>query len=449
MSQTMDMQNGNLFKKIIFFTIPIILSSILQLLYNAVDLIVVGQYCGDNSLAAVGSTSALTNLIINLFIGVSIGANVSVARAIGAKNEDKVQKLVHTAILFAIIAGVFLTIFGICTAGLWLEIMGTTADCIELATLYLQIYFGGMIFNMLYNFGAAILRAVGETKRPLYYLSVAGLANVGLNFLMVLVFHLDVAGVAIGTIVSQFLSAVMILYFLIKKGGIVQLSIKKLRIHKQCLLEMIWIGLPAGIQSSLFSISNVFIQSAVNSFDSTFVVAGNTASANIESFVYSAMNAFYQACITFTSRNIGAGKVKNCKKIMIYSLICVIVTGAILGGLAIGLDRPLIGIYTNAEEAITVGITRLWIICCTYFLCGIMEVFVGGLRGLGYSIVPMIVSIAGVCLFRLVWIYTAFRANPSIEILYLSYPISWLLTGAIHCGCYLFVYRKKKQAFAN
>lgn len=314
MSQTMDMQNGNLLKKIIFFTIPIILSSILQLLYNAVDLIVVGQYCGSNSLAAVGSTSSLTNLIINLFIGVSIGANVSVAKAIGAKNEDKVQKLVHTAILFAIIAGVFLTVFGICTAKIWLEIMGTNEECMELATLYLQIYFGGMIFNMLYNFGAAILRAVGETKRPLYYLSIAGLVNVGLNFLLVLVFHLNVAGVAIGTIVAQLLSAVMILYYLIKKGGIVQLTIKKLKIHSKCLLEMILIGLPAGIQSSLFSISNVFIQSAVNSFDSTFVVAGNTASANIESFVYSAMNAFYQACITFTSRNIGAGKIKIVKK---------------------------------------------------------------------------------------------------------------------------------------
>lgn len=448
MSQTLDMQHGNLFKKIIVFTIPIILSSILQLLYNAVDLIVVGQYCGDNSLAAVGSTSSLTNLIINLFIGVSIGANVTVARAIGAKNHDKVHRLVHTAILFAVIAGVFLTIFGIFTAGLWLEIMGTTADCIELATLYLQIYFGGMIFNMLYNFGAAILRAVGETKRPLYYLSIAGLVNVGLNFLLVLVFHLDVAGVAIGTIVSQFLSAVMILYFLMKKGDLVRLSLKKLRIYKDCLLEMIWIGLPAGIQSSLFSISNVFIQSAVNSFDSTFVVAGNTASANIESFVYSAMNAFYQACITFTSRNVGAGKIKNCKKIMIYSLICVTVTGAALGGLAIALDRPLLGIYTSSEEAVAVGIKRLWIICCTYFLCGLMEVFVGGLRGLGYSIVPMIVSIGGVCLFRLIWIYTAFRAHPSIEILYLSYPISWLLTGAIHCCCYMYVFHKKKQAFA-
>lgn len=449
MNEVMDMQNGNLLKKIILFTIPIILSGVLQLLYNAVDLIVVGQYCGSSSLAAVGSTGSLTNLIINLFIGVSIGANVSVARAIGAKDQQKVHQLVHTAILFAIFAGVFLTIFGIATAGIWLEVMGTTKDCLELATLYLRIYFGGMLFNMLYNFGAAILRAVGETKRPLYYLGIAGLANVGLNFLLVLVFHLDVAGVAIGTIVSQFLSAVMVLYYLIKKGGIVQLQPKKLKIDKQCLLEMVWIGLPAGIQGSLFSISNVFIQSAVNSFDSTYIVAGNTAASNIEGFVYTAMNAFYQACITFTSRNIGAGNLKNCKKIMWYSLLCVTITGVCLGGLAVGLDEQLVSIYTKDSEAISIGTTRLWIICCTYFLCGLMDVLVGGLRGLGYSIIPMIVSILGICVFRLIWIFTIFQMQHNIEMLYLSYPISWLVTGAIHGCCYLYVFRKKKQTFAN
>lgn len=445
MKKEMDMLSGNLLKKIILFTIPVILSSILQLLYNAVDLAVVGQFCGDQSLAAVGSTGSLTNLIINLFMGVSIGANVAVARAIGQKNATKVEKLVHTAIIFSVLAGLFLMIFGIFTARIWLELMGTTEDSLDLATLYLQIYFGGMIFNMLYNFGAAILRAVGETKKPLYFLGIAGLANVGLNFLLVLVFHLDVAGVAIGTIVSQAISCIMIVLSLMRRKGIVHLDLKKLKVDRKCLGEMILIGLPAGIQGSLFSVSNVFIQSAVNSFKTSVVVAGNTAAANLEGFVYAGMNSFYQACITFTSQNYGAGKIKNCKKALLYSQLCTIVSGVLFGGLVLLFGRPLLGIYTPNPEAIDIGMIRLEIICTTYFLCGIMDVMVGGLRGLGYSIVPMIVSILGACVFRLIWIYTIFQVEHTLFILYISYPISWLVTGLVHLICYLVVYRKVKR----
>lgn len=448
MKQEVNMLSGNLFKKIIFFSIPIILSSFLQLLYNAVDLAVVGKFCGNESLAAVGSTGALINLIVNVFIGVSVGANVSVARAVAQRDEDKTHKLVHTAILFSILAGIFLMFFGIFTSRMWLELMGTTEDSLDLATLYLQIYFGGMVFNMVYNFGAAILRSVGETKKPLYFLGIAGLVNVGLNLLLVVVFHLDVAGVAIGTIVSQAISAVLIVLSLMKRQGIIHLNLKKLKIHAKSLGEMIIIGLPAGIQGSLFSISNVFIQSAVNSFKSSVVVAGNTAAANIEGFVYAGMNSFYQACITFTSQNYGAGKVDNCKKVLRHCIILVTIIGIFLGCIALLFGESLLSLYTNDKVAIEYGMIRLGIICFIYFTCGIMDVLVGGLRGLGYSIVPMVVSILGACVFRLVWIYTVFQSFHKLEVLYISYPISWIVTGGVHLICYIFVYKRVKQKIA-
>lgn len=445
MKKEMDMTSGNLLKKIIVFSIPVILSSCLQLLYNAVDLAVVGKFCGHQSLAAVGSTGSLVNLIVNVFMGVSIGTNVAVARAIGQKNDNKVHKLVHTAILFAIISGVFLMIFGIFTARIWLDLMGTTEDALDLATLYLQIYFGGMVFNMVYNFGAAILRSIGETKRPLYYLSFAGIINVGLNFFLVLVCGLDVAGVAIGTIVSQAISAILIVLYLMKVKGVIHLNLRRLRIHKKALGEMILIGLPAGIQGSLFSISNVFIQSAVNSFQSSVIVAGNTAASNIEGFVYSGMNAFYQACISFTSQNYGAGKLKNCKKVMTYSLLCVSVTGFVMGALALLFGPSLLSIYTSEQASIDVGMIRLGVICLVYFACGIMDVLVGGLRGLGYSIVPMVVSILGACVFRLIWIYTIFQNVHTLDMLYISYPISWIATATVHFISYIIVYRLVKK----
>lgn len=444
-SKEMDMLNGNLFKKIIIFTIPVMLSGVLQLLFNACDLIVVGKFAGDHSLAAVGSTSALIHLIINLFIGVSVGANVAVARSIGRKDEDKCQKLVHTSILFSIIAGLFLTVFGIVAARYLLQLMDTTSDVLDKATLYLQIYFSGMIFNMIYNFGASILRSVGETKKPLYYLFLAGVVNVILNIFFVTVFDMDVDGVALATIISQAISAMLVIKCLMKKTGYVNLNLKKLSIDKKSLKEIVIIGLPAGIQGSLFSISNVFIQKAVNSFGSTAIVAGNTASNNIESFIYTSMNSFYQGCITFTSQNYGAGKIKNCKKVLINSLYCVIMTGIILGGVALLFSKPLLGLYINEKTSIEYGITRLTIIAFTYFLCGIMDVLVGSLRGLGYSIVPMIVSVLGICAFRLLWIYTVFKNNHTLNVLYVSYPISWILTALIHTTCLIFVFKKVKN----
>lgn len=447
MEKTMDLTTGNLLKKIITFSIPLMLSGVLQLLFNTCDLIVVGKFAGDASLAAVGSTGSLINLIINLFMGVSVGANVTVARAIGKKDYEEVNRLVHTAVLFSVIAGIILMIFGIFTARFWLELMDTTTESIDKATLYLQIYFGGMIFLMLYNFGSSILRAVGETKKPLKYLSLAGVINVVLNLILVIFFHLDVAGVAIATIVSQAISALLVVRHLTKRTDVVKLDIKKLKIDLKALGSMVYIGLPAGVQGILFSISNVVIQSSVNSFDSTAIVAGNTASQNIESFVYVSMNAFYQSSITFTGQNYGAKKIENCKKVLLYSLLCVFISGFVLGIIGYLFGDVLLNLYTDGTEAIGFGKIRMSIIMTTYFLCGIMDVVVGALRGLGKSIVPTIVTILGVCAFRLVWIYTVFGASHTLETLYLSYPLSWLVTGSIHIVSFIFIYKHYKKKF--
>lgn len=436
------MTNGNLFKKILIFTIPIMLSSILQLLFNTVDMIVIGQFAGDASLAAVGSTSALINLIVNLFIGVSIGANVVVSRAVGQGNMEKSQRAVHTAILFSLIAGSVLIVFGIFTARTWLTLMGTTADSIDKATIYLQIYFAGSVFNMVYNFGASILKSVGETRRPLYYLLFAGIANALLNLLFVISFNMDVAGVATATIISQGISALLVIIYLMKRPGYVNLKLRNLRIHSKELIQMILIGLPAGIQSCLISFSNVFIQSAVNSFGSTIIVSGNTASANIEGFVWVSMNSFYQAAIAFTGQNYGANKIKNSKKILLICMLYTLITGVILGGGAYLLRVPLINLYTSGE-AVKYAEIRITIICLSYFLCGLMDLPVGSMRGLGNSIAPMIISILGMVVFRIIWISTVFEANHELWVLYISYPISWVATELVHYVCFIFTYKKR------
>ena len=444
-SKEADLTHGNLLKKIIFFAIPVMLSGILQLLFNACDLIVVGNFSGDDSLAAVGSTGSLTALIVNLFIGFSVGANVAVARSIGKKDKEKCHNVVHTALLFSLIVGVFLTIFGVLTARYWLVQMNTNAEVLDKATTYLRIYFAGMIFNMIYNFGASIVRATGETKKPLLYLTIAGVTNVILNLFFVIVLGMDVDGVALATIIAQMISAILIISYLMRNEGMIHFSIKDLKIDKSSLNEIILIGLPAGIQSSLFAISNVTIQTAVNSFDSTAVVAGNSASNNIGGFIYTSMNAFYQACITFTGQNLGARKIDNCKKVLLYSLLCVTIVGIAIGGIAVLFGEPLIDLYANGNEAIGYGIRRLRIVGLSYFLCGIADVLVGGLRGLGYSVVPMISSIIGVCGIRLVWVYTIFKQYHTLEVLYTSYPVSWAVTAIVHLICYVYVYKMVKK----
>lgn len=444
-SYEMDMCSGPLLSKILVYSIPLILSGILQLLFNAADIIVVGRFSGSEALAAVGSTSALINLIINLFMGISVGTNVVVARNFGARDYDGVSNTVHTAMLTAMTGGTLLILVGIMLARPALELMGTPEDVIDQSVLYMRIYFAGMPVFMIYNFGAAILRAIGDTKRPLYFLSASGVINVLLNLIFVIVFHMGVAGVALATIISQGVSAVLILLCLIKTEGPCHLELKEMHFHKEPFMQMLKIGLPAGVQGMIFSISNVLIQSSINSFGS-LVMAGNTAASNIEGFVYNSMNAIYQTSLSFTSQNMGAKEFKRVDKVLINCQLVVTVVGLVLGNGAYLFGHQLLGIYSSDPQVIEYGILRLSIISATYCLCGMMDVMVGSIRGLGYSIMPMLVSLTGACLFRVIWILTIFRAHHTLLCLYISYPISWILTGGIHLICYLVV---RKKAFAR
>lgn len=445
-----DMCNGPILKKMLLFAVPLMLSSILQLLFNAADIVVVGRFAGDDSLAAVGSTSSLINLLTNLFIGLSVGANVLVARFFGAKKEDELKETVHTAMTLSIIGGVVLTVIGIVGAPVILEWMQTPPEVLSLAVTYLRVYFVGMTAMMVYNFGSSILRAVGDTKRPLYFLSIAGVVNVILNLFFVIVFHWGVFGVGLATTISQVISAVLVLRCMVKEQGGIHLDFKCLGISKSKLLQIMQIGIPAGFQGMLFSLSNVVIQSSVNSFGAT-VVAGNSAASNIEGFVYVGMNAFYQAAISFMGQNVGAGKYNRVNKILLSAETCVIAVGLILGNLVVLFDEPLLSLYTDSADVAAAGVVRLGIICTTYCLCGMMDVMVGALRGLGYSIAPMIVSLLGACAFRLLWIATVFQIDRFhvIETVYISYPISWSLTFLAHVVTFLIVRRRLKKRWGE
>ena len=437
----LDMCSGPLLGKTLVFALPLMLSGILQLLFNAADMIVVGHANGPTALAAVGATSSLINLLINLFMGLSVGANVLVAHFFAAKQEKDCKETVHTAILVSIISGVFLAIVGIFLARPLLVLMGTPTDVLSKSVLYMRIYFLGMPVMLLYNFGSAILRAVGDTKRPLFYLSAAGVVNVILNLIFVLAFDMHVAGVALATVLSQALSAFLIVRCLVKTDGFCKLNMKALSIQKEKLLKMVKIGLPAGLQGSLFSISNVLIQSSINSFGSV-AMAGNTACSNLEGFVYNAMNAIHQTALTFSSQNYGGKQYKRIKKVIVLNISLVTLVGLVMGFLAILFGKPLLGLYTSTPKAIEYGLVRMEVIFSTYFLCGIMDVLVGCLRGLGRSILPMIVSLLGACGFRILWIFTVFKEHRSLETVYISYPISWTLTAGVHLICLLLVIRK-------
>lgn len=440
----LDMCSGPLFSKVVLYSFPLILTGVLQLLYNAVNIVVVGRFLGSQALAAVGSTSALINLIITLFIGLSVGTSLVMAKHYGAHQFKDANDTVHTSIALSAAGGVGLAMFGILAARPLLVVMGTPDDVLDMAALYMRVYFLCMPASMIFNFGSAILRAVGDTRRPLYYLSVAGVINIGLNLLFVLVYHMGIAGVAAATVVAQYLSMVLILICLVRSDGCVQLRWNKIRFDKGQMVDIIRIGLPAGVQGIVFSLSNVLIQSSVNSFGST-VMAGNTAAMNIEGFVYIAMNAFYQAALNFTGQNVGARRYERIGRILGVCLLCVSVTGILLGLLSCVFARSLLGVYTTDEEVIRIGIVRLWYICAPYVLCGVMEVLAGSVRGMGYSILPMLASILGVCGIRITWIYTAFAMSRTLEMLYLSYPISWALTAAVHLLCYVLIRRRLSQ----
>lgn len=438
---TMDMCNGPLLKKIILFAIPLMLSGVLQLLFNAADVIVVGRFTGNEALAAVGSTSSLINLLINLFVGVSVGANVLLGKHIGARDEENASKTVHTAVTFALVVGIAMIFVGFFLSRPLLELMGTPEDVINLSVLYMRIYFVGMPAFMFYNFGAALLRAVGDTKRPLYFLTLAGIINVIFNLIFVIVFHMGVAGVALATIISEGISAFLVFLCLKGADGVLHLDHRSLSFHKDVAIQMMKIGLPAGLQGCIFSVSNVLIQSSVNSFGS-IAMAGNTASANLEGFVYNAMNSLYQTSLSFTSQNMGAKKYKRVDKILIECLVIVMIVGIVMGGGAYLIGTSLLSIYSSNPQVISYGLLRMSLICVPYFLCGMMDVFVGSLRGMGYSVMPMLVSLTGACLFRIVWIFTIFATNRSLFVLYFSYPVSWALTATAHLICYMIVRKK-------
>ncbi len=438
-----DMCSGSVLGKMLLFALPLMLSSLLQLLFNAADIIVVGRFAGDNSLAAVGSNSSLINLMTNFFMGLSVGANVLTAGYFGARQKKDLVETVHTAMLLSIYSGLILTIVGVAGARQLLILMKTPDEVLPLAVLYLRLYFLGMTAMMLYNFGSAIMRAVGDTRRPLYYLAIAGVINVVLNLIFVIVLRMDVAGVAIATVVSQCISAFLIIRCMMGMKDSVALTLSGLHIYRDKFKRILAIGLPASFQGMLFSFSNVIIQSSVNSFGAV-TVAGNSAAANIEGFVYVAMNAFHQAAISFTSQNIGAAKYGRVNRIAYTSQLCVIVVGTLLGNVAVLFGRPLLGLYTTSAAVVDAGMIRLGIICRLYALCGMMDVMVGILRGLGYSVMPMIVSLIGACGLRLIWIFTFFQMEMfhTIQSLYITYPVSWFITFATHVVCFLVVRRK-------
>ena len=439
------MLSGPVMPKLLSFALPLMLSSVLQLTFNAADVIVVGRFEGDAALAAVGAPGSLINLLVNLFLGLSVGANVVVAQFRGAGSFKDTSEAVHTSVALSLLGGVAVGLFGFFTAGFLLGLMNTPDEVLPLATDYMRIYFLGMPANLLYNFGAAILRAVGDTRRPLIYLTISGVVNVALNLLFVIVFHMGVSGVALATIISQIISAALVTLCLIRSDGAIRLDVRKIRLNGDKVARIARVGLPAGLQGMVFSISNVLIQSTVNSFGKS-VVAGNTTASNLEGYVYVAMNSIYQAAITFTGQNVGARRYDRIGRVARDSLMAVFGIGAALGGLLMLFRVPLFHIYTADDAVVAAAGMRTTIIAPTYFLCGMMDTTVGLLRGMGSSVTPMVVSILGVCVLRIVWILALFPLSPTLTMLYISYPVSWLVTFIAHLCCYLHVKKKRFSA---
>ena len=452
MKRSANMLSGPLWSSLITYTIPIMLTSILQLLFNAADLVIVGRFSGSINVAAVSATGAITNLIVNLFIGLSIGAGVTVAHALGGNQSKEVHRIVHTALPTAIIGGILLSIIGVLFSGNFLTMMNTPENVLPLSTKYMRIYFCGMTFTMVYNFCASILRAAGDTKSPLLFLMISGVINVALNIFFVVVFHMTVDGVALATIISQAISAVLVVIALMKRTDACKLSLKQMRFYKQPFFKIIRIGLPAGIQSSMFAISNVIVQSSINSFNSEALMSGNGAAGNIEGFIFVLMNSFHQTAVNFIGQNIGAHQYNRIKKIFGLCLLYVSIAGFIAGFSVWTFGEKLLGIYiTDSQEAIRYGLIRFNYIALPYFVCGLMDVSTGSLRGLGASFTPMMLSILGVCGIRIVWIYTIFQIPQyhTPECLYIAYFISWLGTFIFQTAAFIIIYKKRVRAHDN
>ena len=438
-----DMCSGSILPKLLKFSLPLMLSSVLQLLFNAADIIVVGNFASEHSLAAVGSTTALINLITNLFLGLSTSSNVLSANYMGAGDDERVSKTVHTSLLLSVISGLILTVIGMAFTEQMLIWMQTPEEVLDLSALYLRIYFGGMVAMMIYNFGSALLRSKGDTKRPLYYLALSGVINIILNLVFVICFNMDVAGVGLATVISQCVSAFLVVRCLYKETDAFHFDFHKLKIDKKIMSKIFSIGIPAGFQGVVFSLSNVVIQSSVNSFGPV-VMAGSAAAASIEGFVWVSMNSFSQGALTFTSQNIGAGKYSRINKIALIACSCAAVAGLVLGNLAYLFGTFLLGIYDPRPEIIEPGLIRMGLVCVLYFTCGLMDCIVGSIRGMGYAVTPTIVSLLGACGLRILWIFTIFQI-PEYHtefMLFVSYPVSWTITFLVHFICYIFMRRK-------
>jgi len=433
-----DMTEGPLFTKLLRFSIPLIFSSFLQLLFNAADVVVVGRFAGDNSLAAVGSTGSLINLLINLFMGLSIGTNVVVARYFGAKQHGLLRKTIHTAMLVSVYSGLILTAVGVGSARGLLILMQAPEEVLGLAATYLKVYFGGITATMVYNFGSAILRAKGDTQRPLYILFLAGIINLLLNLFFVIVLKMDVAGVALATVLSQCLSAALVVLILCREQDEFRLELRRMKIDGALFMQIVRIGLPAGFQGIMFSFSNVIIQSSVNSFGAV-LIAGNSAACNLEGFIYTSMNGFSQGALTFCSQNLGANKTDRIRRTVWISQLSIAVIGAVMSAVFLFFGRQLLGIYTTSPAVVEAGMSRLWVIFTTYYLCGMMDGMSNAIRGIGHSLLPVITSLLGACVFRIIWLSTVFMM-PQFHrplTIFLSYPLSWTLTFAANIVAYV------------
>lgn len=445
-ARQIDMTEGSIFAKLMRFSVPLIISNILQLMFNAADVIVVGRFAGDNSLAAVGSTGSLINLLVNLFVGLSVGSNVVAANYFGAKKSLELKQTVHTAILLSVVSGIILTAVGVFFTKPILRLMQAPEEVLNLAALYLKIYFGGITATIIYNFGSALLRAKGDTQRPLVILFIAGIINVLLNLFFVIKCSMDVAGVALATVISQTLAAIFVILILCFEKDDFKLNFRELKMNAPILAKIIRIGVPAGLQGIVFSFSNVIIQSSINSFGS-IAIAGNSAACNLEGFVYTSMNGFSQGALTFCSQNMGAGKKDRIKKLVFVSQAVVIVIGEGLGWLVYLLGEQLLGFYTKNPEVIQHGMIRLSIICTTYALCGMMDCMANTIRGIGHSFIPMIVTLVGACGLRLIYLATFFQIPVfhSEFTIFLSYPISWLVTYLFLAGSFIIIFKKKSS----
>ncbi len=424
---TADMTTGPFFKKIVLFSVPLVFTGLLQLVYNTADTVIVGRFAGKQALAAVGSTGALVALILNVFMGLAMGAGVVTARSIGAGDTAKIKRYTHTAMTLSVISGIAVGIIGYFISGLLLQLMHIETEILTLSTLYLKIYFLGAPGMLIYNFGAAIVRAHGDTQRPLYILFLSGIVNIVLNLILVIPVQLGVSGVAIATVVSQYISAALIVLYLFRSDSVIRIRRKELRIHKQELFEIVKIGVPAGIQNSMFSIANVIIQSSVNSFGEN-AMAGIAAGSNYDSYIYTCTNAFAQTTMTFTSQNVGAEKYENIGKVYGRCMALVCVVGGVLSLLGYIFRGQIVGLFSDVPEVITIGAERMQLIMPFYITCSLQDVVAGQIRGLGKSTGPMLVSLLGTCGVRLLWIFVFLPMNRTLMYLFIAYPLSWGVT---------------------